>query len=53
MSFDGSRDTYSKIKTPIKRMLPFKKNEHAPWDQKYGILEIVTEVAACEDAWGS
>ena len=25
MSFDRSRDTHSKIKTPIKRMLPFKK----------------------------
>ena len=54
MSFDGSRDIHPKIKTPIKKDAAiYKKTSMHPRDQKYGIFEIVTEVATCEDAWGS
>ena len=57
MSFDGSRD-----KNPNKKgCCHFQKNEHAPKGPKIWHLaqrasasaEIVTEVATCEDAWGS
>ena len=49
---DGDGYTLKNKKNQIKKDAAILKNEHAPWDQKYGILELVTEVPACEDAWG-
>ena len=42
-----------KNKNPNKKDAAILKKRACTLGQKYGILEIVTEVAACEDAWGS